>query len=92
MDYAWHDRLGDSSCYVTLEYGTFPIAGLLQTLREDHALNKPGDVGWHDPRRQAVRDRLRRHFYPAEPQWQTLVLLRARQVVQLACAGLMQSQ
>ena len=89
LDYAWHGVLGANSCYVTLEYGTFPIAGLLQTLREDHARNKPGPYDWQDPERQAVRDRLRLHFYPAEPQWQTLVLLRARQVVQLACKGLM---
>ena len=88
VDYAWHTILGRNSCYVTLEYGTFPIAGLLQTLREDHAFNTPGAYDWHDPTRSAVRERLRRHFYPDEPQWQTMVLLRARQVVQMACAGL----
>lgn len=88
VDYAWHAILGRNSCYVTLEYGTYPIAGLLQTLREDHAVNTPGPYDWNDPARSAVRERLRRHFYPGEPQWQTLVLLRARQVVQMACAGL----
>lgn len=88
VDYAWHAILGRNSCYVTLEYGTYPISGLLQTLREDHAVNAPGPYDWNDPVRSAVRERLRRHFYPAEPQWQTLVLLRARQVVQMACAGL----
>ncbi len=88
VDYAWHAVLGHNSCYVTLEYGTYPIAGLLQTLREDHATNQPGPYDWEDATRSAVRNRLRRHFYPAEPQWQTLVLLRARQVVQMACAGL----
>lgn len=88
VDYAWHAILGRNSCYVTLEYGTYPIGGLLQTLREDHAANPPGSQDWHDPARRAVRERLRRHFYPGEPQWQTLVLLRARQVVQMACAGL----
>lgn len=88
VDYAWHDIMGANSCYVTLEYGTYPIAGLLQTLREDHAVNTPGSYDWDDPERAAVRNQLRQHFYPAEPQWQTLVLLRARQVVQMACAGL----
>lgn len=88
LDYAWHAVMGPNSCYVTLEYGTYPITGLLQTLREDHALNPPGPYDWHDPARAAVRQRLRRHFYPAEPRWQTLVLLRARQVIQMACAGL----
>ena len=88
VDYAWHAILGRNSCYVTLEYGTYPIAGLLQTLREDHAVNTPGPYDWQNPARSAVREQLRRHFYPGEPQWQTLVLLRARQVVQLACAGL----
>lgn len=91
VDYAWHAILGRNSCYVTLEYGTYPIAGLLQTLREDHAVNTPGPYDWQNPARSAVRERLRQHFYPGEPQWHTLVLLRARQVVQLACAGLVAS-
>lgn len=91
VDYAWHAILGRNSTYVTLEYGTFPIAGLLQTLREDHAVRKPGVHDWHDPACVQVRDRLKLHFYPGESQWQTLVLLRARQVVQLACTGLLQN-
>ncbi|HVL00072.1 MAG TPA: DUF2817 domain-containing protein [Dongiaceae bacterium] len=91
VDYAWHAILGRNSCYVTLEYGTFPIAGLLRTLREDHAVRKPGPHDWYDPACVQVRDRLRLHFYPGESQWQTLVLLRARQVVQLACTGLLQN-
>lgn len=91
VDYAWHAILGRNSCYVTLEYGTFPIAGLLRTLREDHAVRKPGPHDWNDPASARVRDRLRLHFYPGESQWQTLVLLRARQVVQLACTGLLQN-
>lgn len=88
VDYAWHALLGHNSCYVTLEYGTFPIAGLLQTLREDHAVRKPGGHDWQNSAIVPVRERLQRHFYPGESQWQTLVLLRARQVVQLACDGL----
>lgn len=88
LDYAWHAVMGRNSCYVTLEYGTYPITELLQTLREDHALNAPGVNDWHDPVHVAVRQRLRRHFYPGESRWQTLVLLRARQAVQMACAGL----
>lgn len=88
VDYAWHEVMGDNSCYITLEYGTFPITELLGSLREDHRINKPGMMDYDSDNNRRVRERLIQHFYPAQAQWQTMVLLRARQVIQLACVGL----
>ena len=77
------------SCYVTLEFGTYPIAELLRCLREDHRVRKPGQQPFAHPDSERVRQQLLKQFYPAEPQWQTLVLMRGRQVIQMACQGLM---
>lgn len=89
VDYAFHNVMGPRSCYVTLEFGTYPIGELLRCLREDHMVRKPGQQPFPHPDSERVRTQLLKQFYPAEPQWQTLVLLRARQVMQLACQGLM---
>ena len=88
VDYAFHQVMGPRSCYVTLEFGTYPIAELLRCLREDHRVRKPGQQAASNES-ERVRLQLLKQFYPAQPQWQTLVLLRGRQVIQLACQGLM---
>jgi len=89
VDYAFHEVMGPRSCYVTLEFGTYPITELLRCLREDHRVRKPGQPSLNLPDSERVREQLLKQFYPAEAQWQTLVLLRGRQVLQLACQGLM---
>lgn len=89
VDYAWHQVMGAGSCYLTLEFGTYPLSELLRCLREDHVVRKPGAVQRQDAEAERVRQQLVHQFYPAESQWQTLVLLRARQVIQLACRGLL---
>jgi hypothetical protein len=88
VDYAWHEVMGANSCYLTLEFGTYSLTELLRCLREDHLVRKPGQQPFSHPQSDAVRQQLLHQFYPVEVQWQTLVLLRARQVIQLACAGL----
>ena len=88
VDYAWHSEMGANSCYVTLEFGTYPLSELLRCLREDHVQRKPGQQPYLGSECARVMQQLRRQFYPAEPQWQTLVLMRARQVINLACRGL----
>jgi hypothetical protein len=92
VDYAWHQKMGPKSCYVTLEFGTYPISELLRCLREDHAIRKPNQQPFHHPQSEYVSKQLRQLFYPSQTQWQTLVLLRARQVVQMAAQGLMNDQ
>ncbi|MEE2729733.1 MAG: M14 family metallopeptidase [Pseudomonadota bacterium] len=89
VDYAFHRVMGPRSCYVTLEFGTYPIAELLRCLRADHRLRRPGQQPFTLPGSEEVRLQLLKQFYPAESQWQTLVLLRGRQVIQMASQGLM---
>ncbi len=89
VDYAWHQVMNEHSCYITLEFGTYPLQELLRCLREDHRVRKPGAMNWFAPEQLQVAEQLKQLFYPAEPQWQSLVLWRARQVIQLATTGLM---
>lgn len=89
VDYAWHDKMAANSCYVTLEFGTYPLQELLRCLREDHVVRKPGRQPPADAEAMRVTQQLKNLFYPAEAQWQMQVLLRARQVITLACHGLL---
>lgn len=90
LDYFWHELVGARGCFVTLEYGTYPLNGLLQSLCEEQRY-------YNDTRREtALRDidhqsviSLREFFYPRDRLWQELVLFRAGQVIQLAMQGLM---
>lgn len=87
-DFFWHRLLGERTCFVTLEFGTFPLPAMFPVLRDDHRLHAAGPLDWHDPAVQQVKRALRDHFYPAEPGWQQAVLFRSRQVLLQALAGL----
>jgi hypothetical protein len=84
LDYLWHAVMGDTGCYITLEFGTYPTDQLFEILLRDHQL-------WADQRyvteRMTHGDVMRRHFCPPDPAWREMVLLRARQVVCQALAG-----
>lgn len=90
LDFYWHQVIGDRGCFVTLEFGTYSIKGLLTALLQEQAYHatrlrdgKPRDLD--DPRVTALRD----FFYPRERSWQQQVLFRGRQVVSLAVQGLL---
>lgn len=91
VDYHWHKVIGERGCFVTLEFGTYPITELIiHLVAEQHYWNlcqndnKPRDI--HHP---AVEN-LKHFFYPQEKSWQQQVLFRARQVTNLALTGLTQ--
>lgn len=88
LDYAWHAIMQPHSCFVTLEFGTYSVDALFDTLLADHRLHARGAVDWLDPRTSEIKHRMLHHFYPADSQWRELVLLRARQVIRLALEGL----
>ncbi|MDF1630095.1 MAG: DUF2817 domain-containing protein [Alcanivoracaceae bacterium] len=88
MDYGWHAIMDASSCFVTLEYGTYGTGPLFDTILSDHRLHAAGEIEWSSPRCQAVKQQMRRHFCPPDRQWQEMVLWRARQVIHLALEGL----
>lgn len=85
LDYLWHAVMDASSCYVTLEFGSYSTECLFEVLLQDHLL-------WAQPGTEASRRRhaeqMRRHFCPDDPAWRELVLFRARQVIGQALAGL----
>lgn len=88
VDYYWHETLADKVCFVTLEFGTYPVAKLFEVLRHDHMLHR-SQIDWHSPAVQKVKQKMRNHFYPATADWQEMVLLRGRQLVRQAINGLL---
>lgn len=85
QDYIWHSIMNEFSCYITLEFGTYPTDQLFDVLLRDHQL-------WAQKTNQAAQlahgQRMRQHFCPNDPAWQEMVLFRARQVFTQALRGL----
>ena len=79
IDYAFHAALGESGCFVTLEFGTYGTEALLEVLWDD----LPDPEGAPRPGSEA----LRRHFWPEDPVWREALVLRGRQVLDQALAG-----
>lgn len=88
VDFFWHRTLPDRCCFVTLEFGTYPLPLMFPVLRDDHMLHARGIVDWQDEKTRRIKSALRDHFYPAFPDWQQMVLFRSRQIVLQALAGL----
>jgi len=90
LDYAWHAIMPAGSCYITLEYGTYPTENLFEVLLRDHRFWAEQGTGAaeHPGRTALVRDMLV-HFCPADPAWRGQVLLRARDVIRRATTGLL---
>lgn len=88
MDYGWHAIMNPSSCFVTLEYGTYGTELLFDTILADHRLHAAGPINWSATQTRQVKDAMRRHFCPPDQQWQEMVLWRGRQVIRLALEGL----
>lgn len=72
--------------FVALEYGTYAPARGAAVLRDDAWLWTHGDP--RGPEAEPIRHALRDHFYPPFPDWQAMVLFRARQVFTQALEGL----
>lgn len=91
-DYFWHRLVGDRGCMLTLEFGTWPFAEILDALRDDHWLastvRRCDDLDWDARLTRTIKARLRRAFYPDTADWQEMVLFRGRQVIRQALDGL----
>jgi hypothetical protein len=85
MDYLWHSIMNDRSCFITLEFGTYPTDQLFEVLLRDHLL-------WGQPDNMLSRlehsKQMRQHFCPDDNAWKAMVLFRARQVISQALNGL----
>lgn len=84
LDYLWHAAMGDSSCYITLEFGTYSTDQLFDVLLKDHQLWAQTGT---EAERSAHSELMRRHFNPADSAWREMVLFRARQVIVQALRG-----
>ena len=83
------ESLGDRVCFITLEFGTYPVEQMFEVLRRDHLLHRQ-PIKWQDRQVQKVKQALRKHFYPASADWQEMVLFRGRQVIRQAMHGLLE--
>ena len=90
VDFHWHKVIGDRGCFVTLEFGTYPMSCLLRVMIKEqlyqNELLQKGNV--RELHNSNVQD-LKQFFYPAEISWQQQVLFRGRQVVSMALDGIM---
>ena len=90
LDYAWHAIMPAGSCYITLEYGTYPTQDLFEVLLRDHRFwAEHGAAAACHPERAALAEEMRSHFCPNDPAWRGQVLRRARDVIRLAMNGLL---
>lgn len=85
LDYAWHSLMAQRGCFVTLEFGTYGTDSLFDVLlQEQHDWYTEGPLPLDHPASAAMRE----HFCPGDIYWRELVLIKARQVVSQALAGL----
>lgn len=84
LDYRWHQLMTSEGCFVTLEFGSYPVEALFNVLLDDHAAWKSGDR----KRICCSAAAMREHFCPEDPCWRELVLVKGRQVIQQAIEGL----
>jgi hypothetical protein len=86
---AWKRALGERAVCLTLEYGCFDYSVTWGSLvREQwHHLHRH-NAGWDHPETVAVKRYIRRAFHPDTPAWKELVLVRSRQILAQATAGL----
>lgn len=91
MDYFWHDLMGERGCFVTLEFGTFPIQRLLSSLiREQFYHNNCIEQKSARDLSNVDVQALKAFFYPGEPSWKQQVLFRGKQVLAMALRGITQ--
>lgn len=91
IDYYWHQVLADRVCFVTLEFGTYPMDRLLETLRQDHFLHTQVP-DWGSVQTQKTKAAIKKNFYPGSSDWQEMVLMRGRQIILQAINGLSAEQ
>lgn len=88
LDFYWHDIMQERGCFITLEFGTYPVEQLISNLwfEQNYQTNLPaGEVrSLEDSTVVAMKN----FFYPFEASWQQQVLFRSRQVVNLALLGM----
>ena len=59
-----------------------------KNLRADHWLHNQGAVVWGSPKTQAIKQAIKRHYYPGTDDWKEMVLFRTRQIFRQTLEGL----
>jgi hypothetical protein len=89
--YAWARAVGaERLTFIALEFGTYAFAAGFVALQADHWLHAYGTVEWSSPITREIKLRLKKFYYPETTDWTESVVLRSRQVVGQALAGLSQ--
>ena len=70
----------------TLEFGTYPVRVVLDALQADNWVHAHGDPTTEQGR--AIKTQTRKALFPDEDDWKELVLVRGRQILSRALAGL----
>jgi hypothetical protein len=87
--YAWARAIGaERLTFIALEFGTFAFETGFLALQADHWLHAQGEVNWTDAETQQIKLRLKQFYFPDTLDWKESVVLRSRQVVGQALAGL----
>jgi hypothetical protein len=71
---------------ITLEYGTVPVADMMNAIRADNWLHVHGDPGSKQGRE--IKAEIRATFYPDKDDWKDMVFDRALDVLGRTMAGL----
>jgi len=71
---------------ITAEFGTYPLWDVLRALQEDNWLHVRGRVD--SPEGERIKRNFKEMFYPDRDDWRELVLVRSRQLIRNALAGL----
>lgn len=82
IDFAFHPFMRRDGCFITLEFGSFAMEGLLNVISDDHRRWIAGD------RSASGAAPMRHHFCPNDSSWREMVLWRGQQVLRQALAGL----
>lgn len=84
LDYQWHRLMQERGCFITLEFGSYRTEALFDVILQDHR-------SWHKADKAAIQksaQAMKEHFCPEDAYWRELVIVKARQVIQLALEGL----
>lgn len=91
LDFYWHDIMQERGCFITLEFGTYPVEQLISNLWFEQSYQ----INLSDNEIRSVEEKsvvaMKNFFYPFETSWQQQVLFRSRQVVNLALKGMVQN-
>ena len=86
----WIRLLGDRVTFIVLEFGTYNLDSGLVAMQADYWLHGRGAVDWNAAETRRIKAGIRKHFFPDTDDWKEMVLVRSRQVLRQAQAGLAQ--